>query len=223
MSDVVTNMISSFDQHPKPNEKKVGLFFGSFNPIHVGHLIIANYILNATDLVEIWFVVSPHNPHKKKSSLLEDYHRLAIVKEAIDDNIKFKVSDIEFNLPQPSYTVDTLAYLKEKYPEKLFSLIMGEDNLRSFHKWKNYEVILENNPIYIYPRTYTIQEIDGGNVTVESITNKIKNHSNITFTDAPIIQISSSLIRRMIKEGKSVKYLLNEPAFKYVDEMNFYK
>jgi nicotinate-nucleotide adenylyltransferase len=216
-------MISSFDSHPKPEEKKVGLFFGSFNPIHTGHLIIANYILTSTDLAEIWFVVSPHNPHKKKSSLLEDYHRLAIVKEAIDDNIFFKASDIEFKLPQPSYTVDTLAYLKEKYPEKLFSLIMGEDNLRSFHKWKNYNVILDNNPIYIYPRAFTIQEIDNKKTKVNDITNTIKNHSNITFTDAPVIQISSSLIRKMIKKGLSVKYLLNEAAEKYVDEMNFYK
>jgi len=223
MSDIVTDMISSFDSHPKPDEKKIGLFFGSFNPIHTGHLIIANYILNTTDLAEIWFVVSPHNPHKKKASLLEDYHRLAIVKEAIDDNINFKASDIEFSLSQPSYTVDTLAYLKEKYPEKIFSLIMGEDNLRSLHKWKNYEVILENNPIYIYPRTYTIQEVENKETKIEEITKSIKNHSNISFTDAPVVQISSSLIRQMIKNGLDVKYLLYEPARKYIEEMNFYK
>lgn len=223
MSDLVRDMISSFDSHPKPIEKEIGLFFGSFNPIHNGHLIIANYILNTTDLTEIWFVVSPHNPHKKKASLLEDYHRLAIVNEAIDDNFRFKASNIEFALPQPSYTVDTLAYLKEKYPEKLFSLIMGEDNLKSFHKWKNYEVILENNPIYIYPRTYTIQEIDNKQTKIEEITHSIKNHSNITFTDAPVIQISSSLIRQMIKKGLDIKYLIYEPARKYIEEMNFYK
>jgi len=222
MSDLVTNMISSFDNYPKPIEKKIGLFFGSFNPIHNGHLIIANYILNTTGLTEIWFVVSPHNPHKKKASLLKDYHRLAIVKEAIDDNYRFKASDIEFSLPQPSYTVDTLVYLKEKFPENLFSLIMGEDNLRSFHKWKNYEVILENNPIYIYPRTHTIQEIDNKQTKTEEITHSLKNHSNITFTDAPIIQISSSLIRQMIKKGLDIKYLIYEPARKYIEEMNFY-
>ncbi|HIP35807.1 MAG TPA: nicotinate-nucleotide adenylyltransferase [Crocinitomix sp.] len=223
MSDLVTNILSSFDQHPKPNKKKIGLFFGSFNPIHIGHLIIANYMVNTTDLYEIWFVVSPHNPHKKKASLLADYHRLAIVKEAIDDNIRFKASNIEFSLSQPSYTVDTLAYLKEKYPEKIFSLIMGEDNLRSLHKWKNYEVILKNNPIYIYPRVFTIQEKERNKTKIDPETEKIRKHPNITFTNAPVMQISSSLIRQMIKEGKSVRYLLNESARKYIDEMNFYK
>lgn len=221
MSDsIVNDMIDSFDSHQKPGSKKIGLFFGSFNPIHVGHLLIANHMVEQTDLQEIWFVVSPHNPHKKKASLLDDYHRLAIVKEAIDDNPKFKASDVEFALPQPSYTVETLAHLKEKYPTHQFSLLMGEDNLRSFHKWKNYEVILKNNPIFIYPRVLTIQEMEA----VKPIEkNELLNHPNMTLTDAPVMKVSSSRIRRLIKEGKSVKYLLTEPARQYVEEMNFYK
>lgn len=213
-------MIDSFDKNQKPSAKKIGLFFGSFNPIHIGHLLIANHMVEYTDLKEIWFVVSPHNPHKKKASLLKDYHRLAIVNEAIEDNPKFKASDIEFTLPQPSYTVETLAHLKEKYPAHQFSLLMGEDNLRSFHKWKNYEVILKNNPIFIYPRVLTIQELESGKA-IEP--NKLLEHPNITLTEAPIMKVSSSFIRNLIKEGKSTKYLMTEPARKYVEEMNFYK
>ena len=132
--------------------KKIGLYFGTFNPIHVGHLIIANYLANNSDLNEIWFVVSPHNPLKDKSNLLEDHHRLAMVQRAVEDNIKLKASSIEFDLPKPSYTVFTLQSLKEKYPSTKFSLILGEDNLRTLHKWKNYEVILQNHAIYVYPR-----------------------------------------------------------------------
>jgi len=217
---VVNDMIDSFDSHQKPMSKKIGLFFGSFNPIHVGHLLIANHMINFTDLKEIWFVVSPHNPHKKKASLLEDYHRLAIVKEAIDDNPKFKASNIEFALQKPSYTVETLVHLKEKYPTYKFSILMGEDNLRSFHKWKNYEVILKNNPIFIYPRVLTIQELESRKPIEQ---NKLINHPNITVTDAPVMKISSSFIRNLIKEGKSTKYLMTEAARKYVEEMNFYR
>ena len=138
--------------------KKVGLYFGTFNPIHVGHLIIANYMVDFTELDEVWFVVSPQNPLKDKKSLLKDYHRLALVQEAIVDNDKLHASDIEFSLPKPSYTSDTLAYLHEKHPDLEFSLIMGEDNLRTFHKWKNYESILQNNKIIVYPRVLTEQE-----------------------------------------------------------------
>ena len=132
--------------------KKIGLFFGSFNPIHVGHLVIANHIAQSDLLDEVWFVVSPQNPFKEKKSLLEDYHRLALVNEAIEDNQKLKSCDIEFSMPKPSYTSDTLAYLMDKYPKYEFSLIMGEDNIKSFHKWKNYEVILKNHSIIVYPR-----------------------------------------------------------------------
>lgn len=217
---IVNDMINSFDADLKVSGKRIGLFFGSFNPIHVGHLLIANHMVNHTDLQEIWFVVSPHNPHKKKASLLKDYHRLAIVNEAIEDNPSFKASDIEFSLPQPSYTVETLAHLKEKHPEYQFSILMGEDNLRSFHKWKNYELILEQNPIFIYPRVLTIQELESAKAIEQ---NELVNHPNITLTDAPVMKVSSSLIRKLIKDGKSTKYLMTEPARKYVEEMNFYK
>jgi len=220
---IINDMVNSFDVNPELSGKKVGLFFGSFNPIHIGHLLIANHMVNHTNLEEVWFVVSPHNPHKKKASLLKDYHRLAIVNEAIDDNDKFMASDVEFGLSQPSYTVETLAYLKEKYPTYNFSLLMGEDNLRSLHKWKNYELILENNPIFIYPRVLTIQEMTDANFKIDERTIELLNHKNITLTDAPVMKVSSSLIRNLIKEGKSTKYLLTEPAKKYVEEMNFYK
>jgi nicotinate-nucleotide adenylyltransferase len=180
-------------------------------------------MVNHTDLEEVWFVVSPHNPHKKKASLLKEHHRLAIVREAIDDNDKFKASDVEFGLEQPSYTVETLAYLKEKHPSYKFSLLMGEDNLRSFHKWKNYELILKNNPIFIYPRVLTIQELENDSYKIDDKTQELLNHSNVTITDAPVMKVSSSFIRNLIKNNKSTKYLLTEPARKYVEEMNFYK
>ena len=131
---------------------KIGLYFGTFNPIHIGHLIIANHLAEHSDLDQIWMMVTPHNPHKQKSSLLDDYHRLHMVHLATEDYPKIKPSDIEFKLPQPNYTVNTLAHLQEKYPTHEFSLIMGEDNLNSLHKWKNYEVILHNHDIYVYPR-----------------------------------------------------------------------
>lgn len=217
---LVNDMIDSFDSHQKTGSKKIGLFFGSFNPIHIGHLLIANHMVESTSLEEIWFVVSPHNPHKKKNTLLEDYHRLAIVNESIEDNPKLKSSNVEFSLSKPSYTVETLAHLKEKHPKYQFSILMGEDNLRSFHKWKNYEVILENNPIFIYPRVLTVQELES---TKPIEQNELINHPNITLTDAPVMKISSSHIRKLIKEDKSIKYLMTEPARKYIEDMNFYK
>ena len=135
--------------------KNIGLYFGTFNPIHVGHLVIANYMADYTDLDEVWLVVSPQNPLKKKESLLPDYHRLSLVRIAIEDNTKLKACNEEFNLPIPSYTINTLAFLKEKYGDSKFHLIMGEDNLRSFHKWKNHEEIIKYNKIYVYPRVLT--------------------------------------------------------------------
>ena len=220
MSDIVSNFITSFDSNPKGADKTIGLFFGSFNPIHIGHLILANHFANHTALDEVWFVVSPHNPHKEKASLLNEIHRLAMVREAVEGNPKLNASNIEFSLPKPSYTIDTLAYLKEKYPSYQFALIMGEDNLRSFHKWKNYEVILEQYPIFIYPRVNTIQELKAKSGEDE---NTLANHPNIKIVDAPLMKISSSFIRKNISENKDIKYLVSEPVYNYLLEMNFYK
>jgi nicotinate-nucleotide adenylyltransferase len=206
---------------------KVGLYFGSFNPVHIGHLVIANHLANNSDLDQIWLVVSPQNPHKKKSSLLADHHRLALVKVAVEDNPKLRASDIEFKLPQPSYTVNTLAYLKEEYPNNSFTLIMGEDNLRSFHKWKNYEQILKNHEIVVYPRVLTIQELEkikaGEDISKTSSNIDIQKENITVLEDTPIMKISSSFIRKAIKENKSVKYLLTPEVEKYCDEMNFYR
>lgn len=189
--------------------KKVGLFFGSFNPIHIGHMIIASHVADNTDLKEIWFVVSPHNPLKEKSSLLADHHRLEMVRRAIDDDTRFRVSDIEFHLEHPSYTIVTLAYLKEKYPDIEFSLLMGGDNLVSLPKWKNYQSILDNHRIVVYSRA-----------SKEEVT---PLNGNIIELDAPLLHISSSLVRKNIFEGKSVRYLLPAETWRYLDEMNFYK
>lgn len=191
---------------------KVGLFFGSFNPIHIGHLVIANHIVEYSDLDQVWFVVTPHNPFKKKSSLLDNYQRLEMVYRATKDYTKLKPCDIEFSLPQPNYTINTLVHLQEKYPQHDFSLIMGEDNLKSFHKWKNYELILENHHIYVYPRTSenkTETPFDG--------------NKKIHFINAPIMELSSTFIRNAIKEGKNVQPMLPQLAWEYLDEMNFYK
>jgi nicotinate-nucleotide adenylyltransferase len=177
-----------------------------------------------TDLDQVWLIVSPQNPLKKKNSLLEDYHRLAVVRVAIEDNLKLRVSDLEFKMPRPSYTSNTLAHIKEKYPQHHFNLIMGEDNLRTFHKWKNYEEILKKHKLYVYPRVLTIQEEE----EVEQIgflpDNELKSHENIVYCeDAPIMKVSSSFIRKAIKDGYDVRYLLTDPVYKYVNEMNFYK
>lgn len=204
---------------------KIGLFFGTFNPIHVGHLIIASHIVNTTDLKKIWFVVTPQNPLKNKKTLLADYHRLQLVRIAIEDNPRFVASNIEFSLPQPNYTVHTLAHLKEKYPNYEFSLILGEDNLRTFDKWYNYEHILENYQLYIYPRNLTTGEsISSEKKNDPPLTTTLKNHPNIHYClETPIMKISSSFIRNSIQKGQSVRYLLTEEVFNYVEEMNFYK
>ncbi len=196
----------------KTTSKKIGLYFGTFNPIHIGHLILANYMATFSDLDEVWLVVTPHNPLKKKKTLLEDHHRLAMVRVAIEDYPKLKDNNIEFGLPQPNYTVNTLAYLEEKYPGKNFSLIMGEDNLKNLHKWKNYEQILQQYSIYVYPR------ISEGEVEIQ-----FENQKNIKKVDAPIIEISSTFIRNSIKKGKNIRPMLPEKVWKYLDEMNFYK
>jgi nicotinate-nucleotide adenylyltransferase len=189
---------------------KVGLFFGSFNPIHVGHMVLANYMLEFTDLEQIWFVVSPHNPLKQKSSLLDQNHRLQLVNIAIENQSKFKASNIEFKLPQPSYTINTLTYLTEKYPNTKFALIMGSDNLENFHKWKNYEEILKRFELYVYHRP----ENDGG---------ALKNHANVKLINAPLMEISSTLIRQAIREKKDVQFFVPEKVWEYIQEMHFYE
>ena len=188
---------------------KIGLFFGSFNPIHIGHKVIASYLVDFTDLDKVMFVVSPQNPLKQKISLLDQYHRLQIIRAEIEDNSNLEVSDIEFDMPKPSYTIDTLVRLKEKYPENDYSIIMGSDNLQNFHKWKNYEQILEDYSVYVYPRPG--YEISG-------------SHKNIHLIEGvPQMEISSSFIRKSIKEGKDISYLMPEKAWIYTDEMNFYR
>lgn len=197
--------------------KKTGLYFGTFNPIHIGHLIIANYMVDFTDLDEVWLVVTPQNPLKDRQTLLADHHRLNLARVAVEDNPKLRVSNIEFDLPKPSYTSHTLAYLKEKYPERDFALIMGEDNLRTFHKWKNYEQILENHTIYVYPRA-VLNEEEGKGLP------EVLNHARVHLCkDVPVMNISSSFIRSAVKNGHDVRYLLSNAVFRYMDEMNFYK
>jgi len=190
--------------------KQVGLFFGSFNPIHVGHLIIANHIVQNSPLQEIWFVVSPQNPFKTKSSLLDERQRLYMVNLAVEDNYQLRSSSVEFDLPVPSYTVDTLAYLQEKHPADQFSLLMGSDNLDSIEKWKNYNVIIERHALYVYHRPGYDAD-------------RWKNMPNIHFPEAPQLLVSASFIREQIQAGRSVQYLLTEPVYRYVQEMNFYK
>jgi nicotinate-nucleotide adenylyltransferase len=199
-------------------QKKVGLYFGTFNPIHVGHLIIANYIVDYTDVDEVWLIVSPQNPLKRKSSLLADHHRLQLARVAVDDNPKIIVSNVEFDLPQPSFTINTMAHLEEKYPSHDFSLIMGEDNLRTIHKWKNYEELLSRYEFFVYPRVLlpgeTVSENDKLNAELLA---------KVHLIEAPVMTISASYIRNAIREGHSVKYLLTEAVEKYILEMHFYE
>lgn len=194
---------------------KIGLYFGTFNPIHVGHMIIGNHFAEYSGLDQIWMVVTPHNPLKNKQTLLDNYQRLQLVFLATDDYPKIKPSDIEFKLTQPNYTVNTLAHLQDKFPQHQFSLIMGEDNLKSLHKWKNYEIILENYDIYVYPR-----------LSPETDTNPnsaLKNHPKIHSIDAPIVEISSTFIRENIKNKKNVRPLLPEKVWEYIDHNNLYQ
>lgn len=188
----------------------IGLFFGSFNPIHIGHMALANYMVEFTDMDQVWFVISPHNPLKQKASLLNQNQRLYMVNVAIEDDERFKSSTIEFDLPQPSYTINTLVHLKEKYPTHKFSLIIGQDNLENFHKWKNYEEILKNYKLYVYPRP------GAAKINLEI-------HPNVVLTQAPFMEISSTFIRDAIKKKKDIRHFLPEKAWKYIDEMNLYK
>jgi nicotinate-nucleotide adenylyltransferase len=191
---------------------KIGLYFGTFNPIHVGHLIIANHFAEYSGLDQIWMVVTPHNPLKNKQTLLDDYQRLQLVFLATEEYPKIKPSDIEFKLSQPNYTVNTLAHLQDKFPEHEFSLIMGEDNLKSLHKWKNHEVILQNHEIYVYPR-----------ISSELENSIYKTNPKVHIIDAPIVEISSTFIRENIKQKKNVRPLLPEKVWEYLDHNNIYK
>lgn len=188
---------------------KVGLFFGSFNPVHVGHLIIANYMANYTDLDEVWFVVSPQNPFKEKKSLGNMYDRLEMVNLAIEDSDHLRVSNIEFSLPQPSYTIDTLVHLAERYPNKEFSLVMGEDNLMGISKWKNYEIILRDYHIYVYPRP----GYDAGDW---------KKHPSVTLTETPYMDLSATFIRKAIKDKKDIRFLTPEKVINFIDKKGLY-
>lgn len=193
---------------------KVGLYFGTFNPIHIGHLVIANHMVQYTDLDEVWMVVTPHSPLKKKKGLLEDFHRIHMVNLATADYDYIKPSDIEFNLPQPNYTVNTMAHLHERYPKYEFSLLMGQDNLDSFPKWKNFDVLLERYAIYVYPRVFEDRQDD----------NPLLKHPNIHLVEnAPIMEISATFIRDSIKEGKNIMPLLDKEVWKYIDHNLFYK
>ncbi len=189
---------------------KIGVFFGSFNPIHIGHMMIAEYIYEYSDLDQIWFIVSPQNPFKKKDILLEDHHRLEMVYRAIGDDNRFRVSNIEFRMPKPSFTIDTLTWISEMYPNDQFAMIMGSDNLKNFHKWKNHRLLIENYPRYVYPR-YGDSELMSG------------KHENIIMVKAPKIEISGSMIRESISGRKTLRYFLPEKVYQYIDEMNFYK
>lgn len=193
--------------------QKIGLYFGTFNPIHVGHLIIANHIVEFSELDEVWFVITPQSPFKTKQSLLANTHRYQMVYEATKEYAKLKPSKIEFDLSQPNYTVNTLVHLSEIHGDKYdFNLIMGEDNLKSFHKWKNFEVILENHEIYVYPR-----------IAKGKSEHRFEGHSKVHKVDAPIMEISSTFIRRNHKAGKNIQALLPDAVWKYMDEMNFYR
>jgi nicotinate-nucleotide adenylyltransferase len=189
--------------------QKTGLFFGSFNPIHIGHMIIANVMAENTDLSKVWFVVSPQNPFKPAKSLLHEFDRFDMVKAAIADNYKLEASDAEFHLPKPSYTIDTLTYLQEKHPQREFKVILGEDNLENFSKWKNHEQILNHYGLYVYPRP--------------GVTNSdFKRHANVKMVDAPLLDVSATYIRNCIKNNKSIRYLVPEPVEQLIRLKHFY-
>jgi nicotinate-nucleotide adenylyltransferase len=190
--------------------KKVGLYFGTYNPIHIGHLAIANFMIEFTDLEELWFVVSPHNPFKKKSNLLPDRTRLNLVYEAVQDDHRLKVSDIEFELAQPSYTIHTLTYLKEKHPDIHFCLIMGTDNLSSFPKWKNANIILQEHEIFTYPR-------------LDHFKPELASHEHVHIMNAPVMEISSSFIRNAIREGHDMRHYMPAPVWREIERMNYYR
>jgi nicotinate-nucleotide adenylyltransferase len=188
---------------------KIGLYFGSFNPIHIGHLIIASYVANHTDMQQVWFVVSPQNPLKPSSVLLNEYHRLHLVHLAVEDDLRLKASDVEFKLPRPSYTIDTLTYLREKYPKHEFSVIMGSDSFQNLPRWKNFELLVKNYPIIVYKRkAFTITDTFGANVVI---------------LEAPMLEISATEIRENIKSGKTIRYLVPEKVREEIEQNSYYK
>ncbi len=207
----VINFATMKQAAPRKYSKKItGLYFGSFNPVHIGHLAIANYMVEFAALNEFWFVVTPQNPHKLKNSLLNDYDRLEMVQLAIEGDERMQVSDIEFFLPKPSYTIDTLTYLQERNPGKTFKILMGSDNLESFHKWKNHEMILEHFGIVVYPRPgFDFSKIEHPNIDVAE--------------NAPQMEISSSFIREAIKNGKDIRHFLPPGVWEFIDKKGFYK
>lgn len=192
------------------NKKKIGLFFGSFNPVHSGHLILANYMAEFTDLDEVWFVVSPHNPLKEKTGLLPDIHRLALVRLAVEGQSRLKVTDIEFKMPQPSYTIDTLTWLSDKYPQHIFAMICGTDVFKHFHKWKNWQEILRYYSLYVYPRP-------------GSSLGKYAGYPEIRLFDAPLLEISASFIRKGLRERKNMAFWMPDKVYQFILEMHFYE
>jgi nicotinate-nucleotide adenylyltransferase len=195
---------------------KIGLYFGSFNPVHIGHMAIAGYMTEFAGIDQVWFVVSPHNPLKKKETLLADHHRLSMAMIAIGDNDRLKASDIEFRLPVPSYTIDTLTYLKEKYPKNEFCLVMGEDNLYTLHKWKNADELVKKYAIYVYPRPGTLKPSS-------PLLSQILSSTVTHYVKAPLMEISGTFIRDGIQKGKDMSYFLPPAVWKYIKEMHFYE
>ena len=188
---------------------KIGLYFGSFNPIHTGHLIVASYVANHTDMQQVWFIVSPQNPLKPSSVLLNEYHRLHLVRLAVEDDLRLKASEVEFKLPRPSYTIDTLTYLQEKYPQHQFSIIMGSDSFQNLPKWKNFEQLIRNHSFIIYKRP-------GFEVTETW-------NATVTILDAPMLQLSATEIRNNIKSGKTIRYLVPDKVREEIEQNSYYK
>ncbi|MBX2944800.1 MAG: nicotinate-nucleotide adenylyltransferase [Cyclobacteriaceae bacterium] len=207
---------------------KIGLFFGSFNPIHTGHMIIANIMVETTDLERVWFIVTPHNPHKQSKSLLHDFDRYDMVRAAVYENYKLEVSDVEFHLPKPNYTIHTLVHLSAKHPDKQFKVIIGEDNLANFTQWKNYERILEDYGLYVYPRlTGAVGQARMSGVVGEgrvhvTIT-ELSRHPNVTMVEAPMMDISATFIRNCIRKGQSVRYLVPDAVEAIIRAKKFYQ
>ncbi|HAQ37722.1 MAG TPA: nicotinic acid mononucleotide adenylyltransferase [Saprospirales bacterium] len=187
----------------------IALFFGSFNPVHQGHLIIASHIINFTDHEQVWMVVSPQNPFKTNLQLANEYERFYMMEMAASDNPDIVPCNIEFELPKPSFTIDTLTYLRERYPQHLFSIVLGSDNIKDFHRWKNYEMILEHYRLIVYQRPGNLEKM-------------YENHEHITYLNAPLLDISSSFIRQLIRENKSIQYLVPEQVRKYIRHSNLY-